>query len=232
MTRQPLKTRLPNTGLSFGAGFLAQRPIAAALVAQCLAMWTEVELQVARVLAAMLKADSEPVIAMYFTLANERAKREVMEAVAAYINTDAEKYLFDTIMKIKQSFASQRNDLAHGLFGIASEDKEGLLWISTKDRIKNLIAIDKVYSDEKADLHAKGNAIYDESRKIADFVQHYKIKDIESLLEDLTSLHRIMHKYVGCAGKKSNSEVFQSISREPLVQRFQSPIDENQKDGA
>ena len=85
MPRQPLLTRYPNAGIAFGAEFLAERPKAAALIAECITGWTEVELQVARLLAQMLKANTEPTIALYLSLANERAKREALNSIADYV---------------------------------------------------------------------------------------------------------------------------------------------------
>jgi hypothetical protein len=82
MARQPINSRLPSTGFALGPGTLAERPRAAAIIAQCITEWTEVELQTARLLAAMLNADSQPAIALYLSLANARAKREALDAIA------------------------------------------------------------------------------------------------------------------------------------------------------
>ncbi len=57
MGRQPLGKRAAS-GYSLGGDSLAQRPKAAALIAQCTAFWTELEFQVARLLAAMLHANT------------------------------------------------------------------------------------------------------------------------------------------------------------------------------
>ncbi|MGI8569815.1 MAG: hypothetical protein ACR2KT_12485 [Methylocella sp.] len=67
------------------AGVLESRPKAAALIAECIADWTEVELQIARLLAAMLQANVQPAIALYLSLANERAKREALNSIADFV---------------------------------------------------------------------------------------------------------------------------------------------------
>jgi hypothetical protein len=86
MARRPVATKHPKSGLvvGHGASNLRLRPRAAALIAECLAGWSEVEFQIGRLLATMLQANSEPTIALYFTLANERAKREALAAIADY----------------------------------------------------------------------------------------------------------------------------------------------------
>ena len=53
MPRQPLSTKGPDVGFSLGPGFLEQRPAATALIGECIALWTEVELQAAVLLAVM-----------------------------------------------------------------------------------------------------------------------------------------------------------------------------------
>lgn len=143
MARQPLNSRLPSTGFSLGSGFLAERPKAASIIALCIAEWTEVELQTARLLAAMLNASSQPATALYLSLSNARAKRDALDAIANMIFSEDHLKLYDAVMRAKVSIEKQRVDLAHGLFGIPSDDEEGVIWISTADRIKHMLEIDE-----------------------------------------------------------------------------------------
>jgi hypothetical protein len=153
MARQPINSRLPSTGIALGPGALAERPRAAAIIAQCITEWTEVELQTARLLAAMLNADSQPAIALYLSLANARAKREALDAIANMVFSGDYLLLYKAVIKAKLSVEKQRTDLAHGLFGIPSDDNEGVIWISTQDRIKHMLK-----TDETLRLHYYGNA--------------------------------------------------------------------------
>jgi hypothetical protein len=129
VARQPLMSKYPEgSAFSIGHGHdvLAARPKAASLISQCLAAWSEVEFQTGVLLATMLRANSEPVIALYFTLVNERAKREALLAIAEYCLEDRERELFSLIVKAKGSISKQRADLAHGLFCLISEEKDGI----------------------------------------------------------------------------------------------------------
>src|ERR1700722_10175401 len=136
--RQPFSTKFPGARVELGPHHLASRPLASSLIAQCIAWWTEVELSTAVLLARMLKANTEPVVALYFSLTNERAKREAMTSIAESTFNAEDMRLFSAIILLKKSLEGQRNDLAHGLFGITDRDDEGVAWISTKDRIKHV----------------------------------------------------------------------------------------------
>ena len=85
MPRQPLTKRYPQIKPTFGPGFLEDRPKAAALVARCIALWTEVEREEARLLATMLRANTEPAIAMFLALRSSRVQFDVLEAVATVV---------------------------------------------------------------------------------------------------------------------------------------------------
>lgn len=222
MARQPISTRHPNTGLSLGPGFLESRPQAALIIAECITVWTDVEIQIARLLAAMLHANSEPAIALYLSLANERAKRDALAAIADYVFSEADRTLFDSIMKAKDSLAKERNDLAHGLFGILSDEPNGVAWISTKDRIKHMILVDAA--------KIKPNPIDHELlSSIKNYILVYSIDDLKTILADIYSLHGIMHKFVGYIAIMPNSTLYQQLLIEPLVQKFLSQKDASPK---
>lgn len=212
MPRQPLLSKCPNSGISFGAGFLEQRPKAAALIGECIAGWTEVELQTARLLSKMLHANTEPAIALYLSLANERAKSDALKSIAEYAFSGQDLALFHAILKAKNSVGAQRNALAHGLFGVASDEAEGVAWISTKDRIKHMLEMNKDIA------HSRDAADY---LKLKEFVSVYTISDLDELLQQIADIHRIMYRFAGYVGT-SNAELYQNLLNEALVQRFLS----------
>jgi hypothetical protein len=96
MPRQPFRPRHPDAGFALGPRFMEERPQAMALVAECIAIWSEVEVQSAILLALMLgAANSKPAAAMYFALSNERAKADAMKAIAHSLYKDDQRLMFD-----------------------------------------------------------------------------------------------------------------------------------------
>jgi hypothetical protein len=225
MARQPLNSRHPKGGFSLGPGFLENRPEASILIAQCIATWTEVELQTARLLGKLLRANTEPAIAMYLRLGNDRAKREIMKAVADFVLGEKDNSLFDAIMKAKSSLDKQRNDLAHGLFGITEEDLDGVIWVSTADRIKNMLLVDKFISD------GKSSELGPQIQKLREFVSHYSLGDLRRIFNDIQSMHQIMYKFVGYVSDPTEG-LYHTLSHEPLIREFLSPSSSNPKSGS
>lgn len=225
MARQPVATKHPKSGFAVGNGAtnLRLRPRAAALIAECLAGWSEVEFQVGRLLATMLHANSEPTIALYFTLANERAKREALAAIADYCLEPKDRELFDLIAKAKESLSKQRSDLAHGLFCLVLDEPEGIGWISTKERIKHL-------SD--ANLKIKESGIIDPDT-IRQLVSVYGIKDLETLLNEIDALQYLIINFklyvAPGTGHHLDAELFDQLWNSPLVLKFRSQTDANPK---
>jgi hypothetical protein len=215
MARQPITSKYPKTGLALGPGFLDQRPEAAALVGQCITIWAEVELRVARLLAKMLHANTAPAIAMYQALRNERARKEVLDAVADFTLDGSDRDLYDAISAAKTSLSKQRNDLAHGLFGIASESPDGIAWISLGDRLKHMIEIDAQFDrGERPSIS--------QFHKLKDFVSIYEIRDLAEIKSEMEKLHeiiRIFISYIGQTNDQSRAELYQRITSEPIIQK-------------
>lgn len=232
MARQPLKNRLPDTGIELGPGFLAARPKAAVLIAQCIATWSEVELQTGRLLATMMGVPFEPATALYLSLANQREKRRCLDPVARYVFFNEEHYkLYDIVMRVRHSAEKQRIDLAHGLFGIASGDPDGVIWIDSSDRIKNMFEVEAMLRD----LHGKifGAAISDQllkkHTKVRDFIFHYTVGDLETVLNEIEAAHKLIIIFTGFANMVAHrhpenaiDERFLLLTNEPLVRQFQS----------
>ncbi len=226
MSRQPFKSKFPGARVDFGPEHLETRPEAVSLIAQCIAGWTEVEVQTARTLARMLRANSEPAIALYFTLANERAKREALTAIADYVFAPEDRALFDAIMTAKRSVEKQRNDIAHGLFGVTPADTQGVAWISTSDRIRNIVEIDRVFAATPDEIGAEPRYV------LSAHASFYTLDDLRALLDEVVAMHRVIHSfgdYINSdASLDAKAKSRHSLLNEPLVQRFLSPKDANQ----
>jgi len=95
-------------------------------------------------------------------------------------------------MTAKASVAKQRNDVAHGVFGVTPADSEGLAWLSTNDRMRIIIETDRFFFGPP--MSPKPS----EARELASF---YMIDDLERVFDDIVSVHRLIHafgSYVGC----------------------------------
>jgi hypothetical protein len=221
MARQPLSSKYPKgSGFTIGHGHdtLAARPQAASLVSQCIAAWSEVEFQTGVLLATLLHANSEPVIALYFSLINERAKREAMLAIAEYCLVEQDKELFSLVVKAKESISKQRADLAHGLFCLIDKESSGIGWISMSDRTKYASTI------------GGGDADYSVLKNL---IHIYTIPDLVSVLKETSDLQYLiinLRIYLDReTGHHKDPELFQKLWQSPLVQQFVPPKSSNPK---
>jgi len=225
MARQPISSKYPKTGfvVGDGAGSLKARPKAASLIAQCLAEWSEAEFQIGRLLATMLKADSEPTIALYFTLNNEKAKRDALVAIADYTMQPRAKQVFDLIVRARDSVAKQRADLAHGLYCLIDDEPNGIGWMSTKHRIKN-------WSDVKQQITSNGCGDYG---SVGQFISVYEIQDLENLLNEINEVKYTIIQFnlylEPGTGHYLDSEALDQLLKSPLALRFQNHTDTRQK---
>jgi len=225
MARQPVSKKHPETGLAVGHGHenLRLRPKAASLIAECIAAWSEVEFHMGRLLATMLHADSEPTIALYFTLANERAKREAMFAIGEFTLSAKDRDLFQLIMKAKESASKHRTALAHGLYCLVADEPDGIGWISTKDRIKHW---SEAHNAEKTLGYANHSSV-------REFIGVYTLDDLTAILDEIIAVsYVIIHLNLYLSpdtGHYLDEELYLQLSNSPLVTKFQSQIDGNRK---
>ena len=110
-------------------------------VGRCIMMFSYVDWIMALVLAAVMKAESEASVAIFLTLRNARAQRDVLIAAAEMTLFDEDKEAFDALVKVYASLQAQRADVAHGVFGLAPETEDEAAWIETKDLSKHWLDV-------------------------------------------------------------------------------------------
>ncbi len=146
-------------------------------------LWSYVDWQMAMLLAAIMKANSEASVAIFLTLKNARAQREVLVAAADMTLTGSNREIFDAIMLLYGGLQSQRADIAHGIFGHTEiEDNDIVPWIETKKLSKDWI--EKFHKPKPEGIEPEGDARA--AQKRASFV--YKLSDLERLEKDIFEL--------------------------------------------
>jgi hypothetical protein len=184
--RQPLRAlpQYKNAIPIFGVGAIEHRPVAAQIVARCITHWTIVEASSADLLAVMLKANTEPAIALYLTLQNARAKSDALEAISATTLKAQDLKLVRALLTHKTSVEKRRNDLAHGVFGVSNTIPDGLMWITTTD-----------YSHYNA--RRIGIEMTDELTEwLKDHIFVYEIGALETLAREIEALEKIITETV------------------------------------
>lgn len=186
MPRQPFLPTHSKADLVYGIGHIAKKPKIAEALGRCIMSWSYVDWQMANLLAALMKANSKASVAIFLTLRNARAQRDVLVAAAemTLMGTDRDK--FDAIMLIYGSLQTQRADIAHGVFG-SIRDGEGdeIPWIETKNLSKDWI--DRFHTPKNQNLYQEQDdgLIQEQNTYI------YKLADLERLESEIIQLWRV-----------------------------------------
>ncbi|WP_143328623.1 hypothetical protein [Burkholderia sp. AU28863] len=132
-SRKPLLKSYPNAKVTMGVGYIEDRPRAAALVGRIITSWADIEVQVTRLLAELMGANIPEVSAVFGSLRNSRAQSDALIAAAEVALDERDYALFSAHVSRKASLEKERNDLAHGCFGVSVGIPDHIVWVSQAD---------------------------------------------------------------------------------------------------
>jgi hypothetical protein len=145
--------------------------------------WSYVDWQMAVLLAALMKANSEASVAIFLTLRNARAQRDVLVAAADMTLAESDRKIFDAIMLIYTSLQIQRADIAHGIFGSILDGKaDEIPWIETKNLSKDWI--ERFHKPKTENSPNKQDEKHAQKRR----TYIYKLADLERLETEIVQL--------------------------------------------
>jgi hypothetical protein len=154
-----------------------------------MSMWSEVELQLSLIMSALLKANTEPAVALFLSLRRFSTQKEALNAVAdAVLTNDDERQTFSAILNVCGSLESQRAALAHGIFGASDAIPNGILWGDIKSQARFLVANINAITDSKIE---SGDA--DQNFRKSLYV--YLESDLKGLHEKLCSIFEVTHQF-------------------------------------
>jgi len=192
-------------------------------VGRCIMMFSYVDWIMALVLAAVMKAESEASVAIFLTLRNARAQRDLLIAAAEMTLFDEDKEAFDALVKVYASLQAQRADVAHGVFGLAPETEDEAAWIETKDLSKHWLDV----------FHRPGTPLGDiglrrdekerrEQERLVERSSVYRVTDLAQLERDIKELWEAgfhFYAYLRYSPGAFSDESFQKLCDVPLIAR-------------
>lgn len=132
-SRKPLLQNKSSARVTFGVGYIEDRPKAAAIVARIITAWADVEVQSARLLAALMGTNIRAAAAVFGSLRSGRAQHDALQAAARIVLDRGDYELFSAYMARRNALEGERNDLAHGCFGVSPAIPEHVVWVSQAD---------------------------------------------------------------------------------------------------
>lgn len=125
---QPLSRVHPNPEVQIRASAISSNPQWAADVMRVIAHWAHIEGDLAAIMGKLLKTDVKLTTAMYQAVVNSDAKRTmVATAVKSAGLREWQVVLFDAVQKATKASREQRNDFAHGVWGVCKQVPNAVL---------------------------------------------------------------------------------------------------------
>lgn len=159
---------------------LAERPGFSAAIGKCMGIWTYVDVEMADLFSLLLDTQSDAALDVLLTLRRSTSQREALSVAAKHSLTKASVLrTFEAMMIVYRSLEAQRNDLAHGCFGIVTDNPDLLLWIDVKHHV-----------------HFQTDVMLKQKLGVRDDVRHarlkaglfvYRMKDLEALYESMSA---------------------------------------------
>jgi hypothetical protein len=207
---------------SVGPGALAHRPVHAALIAQCIVIWSDIELQFSLTLGAILNTSSIGAVAVFLSLRNSRAQRDALAAAARAVLTPETLEVFEALLIVHKSLEGERNDLAHGLFGSSDSIPDAVLWTPLDEHARWLTS---VYQSEYS-----GQYQSDPHEGLRKSLFYYREKDLRGLLDRLTELQRaafLMHGFLQPRTPAPSGELLHELRALPQIREALNRVDPN-----
>jgi hypothetical protein len=223
MSRQPYFPAHSNLKPIYGIAHPQNMTKMAERVGRCIMMFSYVDWQMALLLAAIMKTESEACVAIFLSLRNARAQRDVLIAAGEMTLHEAEKEAFDALLTVYGGLQAQRADIAHGIFGLIPTIEDEAAWIETKNLSKHWIDkfhnIGRRLSDlgvDEAELAKR------EDERLMRISSVYKTTDLAQLESDIKELWEAsfqfyMHLRYG-SGRLGSKE-FEKLCAVPQIAR-------------
>lgn len=180
-SRKPLSKSYADAKVTMGIGYIEDRPKAAALVGRIITSWADIEVQAARLLAELMEAHIPQTAAVFGSLRSSRAQSDALTAAAEVVLSKEDLLLFHAHIARKAALEKERNDLAHGCFGIAVSIPEHIVWVSQSDFLQFTAA------------HKVGQKDFDLKSK--QFV--YELGTLQRIAEEIVELYHQFGYFTG-----------------------------------
>ncbi|MDR3533148.1 MAG: hypothetical protein P4L90_21630 [Rhodopila sp.] len=189
---QPLK--LP-VSVEFAPVALLRRPQLAAHIGVVVGIWSQIEVNLGTLLAALIGAEAKTVLAIYLSLTSAPAQRAVIEAAANLRLNHEQRSRLSKLLILIGKRGKERNLLVHASWGISDAYPDALIWADPKDLLeKGLIEIEDYRIDERFDLARVGQKVLVVQRRYRSYTEEdfRRIEErLSAALSDLTEFSAI-----------------------------------------
>lgn len=185
--RKPLLPQFKKCRPIMGVGLIEDRPNVAAIVGRIITAWADIEVQCARLLARIMGTNVPAAAAVFSSLRNSRAQSDALEAAAKAVLDNRDRRLFSAHMARKASLEKERNDLAHGCYGIEVSLPNAVIWVAQADYIAFTTAHETGTDEQTLEAYRKRMFVYE-------------IGTLERIAQEIAQFHEQLGFFVGYLG--------------------------------
>lgn len=189
MPPQPLNSVRPGAHVLFSGAqgtALTQQPELAALVAQAIGLWSEVQFWLGNLLAVLLRANATHAVAMYLSLTSTAAQTAALKGAASAVLGRKRLELFDAVLAHVSTQGKQRDKLAHWLWAHSVNVPDALLLVDPRYRLRHNAKIQKIIRG------ARQRQWWAAFRFDQAYIYVYKKRDLEGIVADFQRAHSIV----------------------------------------
>lgn len=224
MPRQPYVPTFQHIHYEMGAMSIKKRPRFCEAIGKCIGVWSFVDSEMGCLFGQLLGSESHAAIQVFLSLRRSSAQREALQIAAKYALADDIMLAFQALMILYKSYETQRNDLAHGCFGIADKDHDIVFWVDQKDLVH--------FQSDSIFLESKGIIRQDRHRLLRENIFVYRLEDIENIYEDMEQMWFATFHFSGFLREPSNpmhAEQFEKLCAMPQIQQEMSRLREGRE---
>lgn len=197
----------PNAKVTMGVGFIEDRPKAAMLVGRIVTSWADIEIQYTRLLAELMQTNIPAVSAVFGTLRTSQSQSNAVLAAAEVVLEQDDLTLLQAYNNRKAILAKERNDLAHGCFGVSVSIPEHIVWISQAD----FLALNAARVGKEVDLDLSSKQFI------------YEIGTLERIAQEIIEFYHQVGAYTGYLLYRHNGEDGLNFKRKRYPQLCDQP---------
>ena len=131
MPRKFLDVVPAETAYYINSDCLAARPELAAVIARCMATWSQIDVELSLTLAGILGTRTDAAVAVYLSIKAANTQRDALRNAALTSLGGDELRAFNAVMSLYEVLTKDRNNIAHGIFGVMPDHPRSLIWISS-----------------------------------------------------------------------------------------------------
>jgi hypothetical protein len=188
-----------------GITVLGQRPKCIEIIGRILMQWPTVELELALLLAALLRTQQRAAIQVFLGLRRSSPRYSAIMDAAKYGLIKRDRELCSAVIRVVQSIEKERNALAHGHFGVSDLIQDGILWADSNSNVSFLLDIQSSKASNRSKTVKKKMAEWDKSLSI------YREKDlieIETQIADTISFLNSLVEYLRLKNTPSKNKEY------------------------